>query len=107
MTIQQTHITAANTDTTLVTAPVSGQFASVGLILCNYHATSTATVQLYLVNDGGASADEHSIFRDVVIAPKESWVLNVEKFLLATNCAIVAKSDTANAVVATASYMAI
>jgi len=98
------------TITTIVPKPLAGSYANVGIFFCNYHATNTVVVQVYVSDETGAKDDDsHSIMRDLTLAPKESYVLNVEKFLLDSTggWSINAKADTASAVVATASYIAI
>ncbi len=104
MSIKQT--TIGLTDTEIVSAPVSGSYANVGIFFCNYSA-ATVVVQVYVLTAAGTAVDGNSIMRDLTLQPKESFVLNVEKFLLGVNCSIVAKASAATSVVATASYIAI
>jgi hypothetical protein len=104
MAIQQTAVTTSGA--TILTSPSSGSYANVGLIFCNY-STSAVTLDVYVVTDGGSHADEHSIFRDISIPAKDSFVLNVEKLLIGTTDKVVAVASANSAVVATATYMPI
>lgn len=104
MTIQQVTLNAL--DTIIVPAPVTGSFANVGIVFCNFHATTRATVQVY-VTTLETAVDGNSIMRDLVLPPRETFVLNVEKFLLQTGTKIVAKADVGGIVAVTSSYIAI
>jgi len=104
MAIKQT--TIGTGDTEIVSAPVSGSYANVGIFFCNYSAAAV-TLQVYVLTAAGSAVDANSIMRDLVLQPKETFVLNVEKFLLGVNCSVVAKASTGSSVVATASYIAI
>jgi hypothetical protein len=106
MTINQ--ITISNTaDTTIVPAPSgTSSFANVGIFFCN-HSTAVVTLQVYLRPTAGAATDANSLMRDLVLQPKETFVLNAEKFLLGTGNYIVARASADNSVVATATYIAI
>lgn len=108
MTIAQSQI--ATTVTTVVPKPIAGSYANVGICFCNYNSVQSVVVQVYVSDETGAKDDDtHSIMRDLTLAPMESFVLNVEKFLLDSTggWSINAKASIASSVVATASYIAI
>jgi hypothetical protein len=105
MAIKQTTISNV-ADTEIVSAPPSGSYANVGIFFCN-HSAAAVTLQVYVLTAPGTAADSNSIMRDLVLQPKETFVLNAEKFLLGTNQFLVARASAANAVVATATYIAI
>ena len=107
MTINQATIDTASTGTTIVPAPATGSYANVGIFFCNYN-TVPVTLQVYLQTAAGSPTDANSIMRDLTLQPKETFVLNVEKFLLSgTNTRVSAIASVASSVVATASYIAI
>lgn len=103
MTIAQ--VTLSTTDTTIIAAPPSGQYANVGIMLCNY-SSNDVTVELY-VTSTGTGADSNSILRSLVIQAKDTFMLNAEKLLLGTTWSVVGKASAGSSVVATASYISI
>jgi len=106
MSINQVTITNAAAGSILVPAPTSGSYANVGIFFCNYSAAAV-TLQVYVLPTDGTPADANSVMRDLTLQPKETFVLNVEKFLLSTGNIIRAVASAASSVVATASYIAI
>lgn len=107
MSINQVTITNAAAGSILVPAPGSGSsYANVGIFFCNY-STSAVTVDVYLLPTDGTPANANSIMRSLSLQPKETFVFNVEKFLLGTGNLIRAVASAGSSVVATASYIAI
>lgn len=103
MTIAQ--VTLGTTDTTIIAAPPSGQYANVGIMFCNYSANQV-TIDIY-VTSTGAGSDSNSILRSLAIDPKDTFTLNAEKLLLGTTWSVVGKASAGSSIVATASYISI
>jgi len=84
----------------------ANKFAAVMLALCNTNATNIITVSLY-VSTSVAASDATCILKDYPINPNDTFLYNLEKFLLDSNYKLVGTASTGSTVTVTCSYIAI
>lgn len=97
------------TNATLTTGTAANIYASTGnsiistMYLCNVTGTDVL-VNIHAVQSGGSPADTNLIYKDLLIAPSDTYVMDVEKLLLGDNDTIRGNSNVASSVTATTSY---
>jgi hypothetical protein len=102
--ITTTNLTTTN-NTTVYTS--SGESGITTLILCNHHATTDAIVDVFVVPSGNSTGDANQILKNLTIVASDTFVMDMEKLILANGDFIVVKSNAANVVNSVISSMAV
>ena len=89
--------------------PSVGNTAITFFTLCNYTPSTDASVNVYLVPNGGSAANTNIILSNVVLTGGETYQLYAaaEKVLLGNGDTIYVTANTNSAVTTTASYTTI
>ena len=77
------------------------------MILCNHHATIDAIVDVFVVPSGNSTGDANQILKNLTIVASDTFVMDMEKLILANGDFIVVKSNAANVVNSVISSMAV
>ena len=101
----------AITNTTLGTSVANIHVSSGNTVvsvayICNLD-TSARTFNLYAVQTSGTAGGTNQIYSNVQIASKDTFVIDMEKLVLANGESLKAKIDSGTSVVATVSYVGI
>lgn len=84
----------------------TGNSATTVIFFCNTSA-SAVTVDCYAVPNAGSAADTTQLIKAVNINAADTYILNLEKIVLANGDSIHAKASAGTAVTATVSYVGI
>ena len=90
--------------TTLYTS--TGTTTTTAVYFMNDH-TSTVTLQIHLVINGGTLSTNNKIIKDLELASGDTYVLDVERLVLGNGDSIQATADVAGVVYTTVSFMGI
>jgi hypothetical protein len=100
-----THQTLSTSATTVYTS--SGNTAVTAMFFMNNNA-SARTLDLYVVPNGGTAGTTNQIVKSLSIDPADTYVVNIEKIILANGDFIAATSSAdATSIFATISYVSI
>ena len=98
----------ANTNTTIYTSTVSGSQignAITCLMFCNYTSSTTATVTVYVVPNGGSATNTTMIVNALSIPGGETVSLDQEKLVLGSGDFIVAVASVNTVITSTISTL--
>lgn len=99
--------TLNTTFTTIFSSPLSFASSAITTIyLCN-KGTGVASVNIHIVPGGGTASNSNIVYYNLVLAPKDTYVIDSERVILDQGDEIVGISDVAGDVVVTVSYMGI
>ena len=84
----------------------AGDSAVTCVYFCNT-SNSTATFSLYAVPSGGAAIASTKIYDSVVLTSKDTYVIDMEKLILANGDALYAEADQLSAITVTVSSVTI
>jgi hypothetical protein len=73
---------------------------------CNLH-DSPVTITVYVVPNGGTIQDQNIIYKDITIAPDDTYIIDVEKIILDDGEFLAATASVADVVAVTLITMAI
>lgn len=82
----------------------SGNSSTVVIFFCNTTA-SAVTIDVYAVPNAGAASATTQVISEVSINAKDTYIMNLEKFILANGDSIHAKASAGTAITATVSYI--
>jgi hypothetical protein len=99
--------TIGATETTILTVPGGQSWANVFLSFCCFNTSSSEMITVHVRPAGEAVSDENTVLKNVVIDPTDTFVLNMEKFLLSATDVISAIGSAGGRVSVTASYLAL
>lgn len=97
------------TNATVTTGTAANIYVSSGnsvvatVYFCNV-VGSDVVINLHAVPDGGSVSAGTLIYKDLLISPNDTYIMDVEKLLLSNNDTLRANSNVANSVTATASF---
>lgn len=102
MAIQNTTLTTSYSSVYTST----GDSATTVIYLCN---TSSGIVKfdLCVVPDGGSPSASNQVYAEVQIAAKDTYIIDMEKLILADGDSLQAKDDTGSVTAVTVSYVGI
>ncbi len=84
----------------------TGNSATTVIFFCNT-SSSAVTVDVYAVPNAGAAGVATQLISEISINAKDTYILNLEKIVLANGDMIHAKASAGTAVTATVSYVGI
>jgi hypothetical protein len=108
MAIESTLIT--NTDTTILSVPVSAQYAITSLMVCNYantaSSTSDSSFDMHLLKGSGAvKSDTNKVLNNISMPAQETFTFSLERIVLDEGDSVVLVSADADKLTATISYL--
>jgi len=102
MAIAQAQLTTSNA----AVYTSSGNTATTVVFFCNT-SVSAVTIDVYAVPNAGAAGTTTQLLDTISINAKDTYILNLEKIVLANGDMIQAKASAGTAVTATVSYVSI
>ena len=102
--ITTTNISTTN-NTTVYTS--DGETGITTLLICNHHASTDAVVDVFVVPSGGTAGNANQILKSLTIVASDTFVMDMEKLVLADGDTIIIKSDVADVVNRVISSMAV
>jgi hypothetical protein len=84
----------------------SGTSATTVIFFCNT-SVSAVTLDVYAVPNAGAASATTQLISEVSINAKDTYILNLEKIVLANGDSIQAKASAGTSISATVSYVGI
>jgi hypothetical protein len=98
------HATIGTGATTVYTS--SGESAVTAIFFMNDNA-GARTLNLHIVKSGDTAATTNQIIKAISIDPADTYVINIEKIILATGDTIQASASAGASIQATLSYVSI
>lgn len=77
------------------------------MYFCNTDSTYARNINVYLVSSGGTAGSATQIYKDIQIAPKDTFVVDMEKLVLGNGDFISADVSANASVTSTVSYVGI
>ncbi len=85
----------------------TGNSALTVMYICNTNDTVSAQINVHVVPNTVSPSVNNLIYKEVVLAPKDTYVVDTEKMILSNGDSIYVSSSIAGSVVVTVSYVGI
>ena len=94
-----------NSNTNIYTVPTGESHTIVLITLCNTDTSNPETITLYAVKNGDTPGTHNMILNNAEIPAGDTYMFDVQKFILEEGDSIVGIGNTGNIVAATVSHI--
>lgn len=93
----------SNTPAAIYTS--SGQSVVTTMYFCNTDNSSSHTVSVYVVPNGGTADDSTVIYKNVNLVANDTMIVNQEKLILSNGDAVYANANASSVITSTVGYI--